>query len=92
MNGQDKEFWEKRLTKLETLFYERWQAHDKRSEEIWTEIKGDIEKIYSYFDKLQCRLLKLPCHSMAIKVTLIMVAIGFLYTLVATGIWYAIRP
>ena len=99
MNGQDKKFIEERLTILETKFDERWSNHDerwnnhdKRSDEIWNEIKKDIKNIYTLFSDIERGHLQLPCNSMRVKVTLIMIAIGFLYTLVATGIWYAIQP
>lgn len=36
---------EDRLTKLETKFEERWDAHDKRSDEIWAEIRRDLKEI-----------------------------------------------
>jgi len=46
MNGEEKN----RLTILETLFKERWDNHDKRSEEKWDFIAKQLRKL----DKLQC--------------------------------------
>ena len=83
MNGREKE----RLVKLETKFKERWDNHDKRSEEIWSEIKKDIKNIYNLFGEIQKSYFKLPCHSMATRITLIMIAVGFLYSFLAMGIW-----
>jgi len=54
MNGDDKKYLSERLVKLETLFSERWDNHDKRSEERWKELQGNIKAIFSKFGKLQC--------------------------------------
>ena len=36
---------EERLAIIETKFEERWNAHDKRSSEIWGYIKGELHKL-----------------------------------------------
>lgn len=41
MNGDERD----RLIKLETKFKERWDSHDKRSEEIWDEVRDKLDSI-----------------------------------------------
>ena len=43
-----------RLARLETKFEERWNNHDKRSEERLDEIKGSMSRIELRLDKLPC--------------------------------------
>ena len=61
-----------RLTKLETKFKERWDAHDRRSDEMWTLIKdelvkqteriGNINTILGDFKlDITTKFAKLPC-------------------------------
>lgn len=42
-----------RLTKLEVTVAERWDAHDKRSEDMWGYIKDKLDTLCSLQDK--CR-------------------------------------
>jgi len=44
-----------RLTVIETETKIRWDNHDKRSEEIWKEVKGSIKAIFIKLDNLQCQ-------------------------------------
>ena len=54
MNGDEQQ----RLIILETKFKERWDGHDKRSEEIWGEMKEMIKTIFTKLDKLPCETHK----------------------------------
>jgi len=44
-----------RLTVIETETKIRWDNHDKRSEEIWKEVKSSIKAIFIKLDNLQCQ-------------------------------------
>lgn len=50
MNGEERD----RLIKLETTFKERWDHHDKRSNEMWGELRDQIRSIFSKLDNLRC--------------------------------------
>lgn len=63
MNGGEKRYLNKiasdfanRLVKLETQFNERWDAHDKRSDEIWKDIKSKIDRICNRTNDLPERM------------------------------------
>ena len=45
MNGKDLEVLEQKFKALKNEFKYRWDTHDKRSDEIWGEIRGDIKSI-----------------------------------------------
>jgi hypothetical protein len=47
---------ENRLTILETTFNERWRNHDKRSEEVWTNIQKSISEIQTIQAKTNLKL------------------------------------
>jgi len=63
MNGEE----QNRLTIMETLFKERWNAHDKRSEEIWKKIEKQLDKL----DDLPCAVHKERMKGINGRVTLI---------------------
>ncbi len=44
-----------RLTILETMFKERWDAHDKRSEEVWGDLNKKIDGIFNRLNSLNCQ-------------------------------------
>lgn len=75
MNGEDKKFLGDRLLKLEVLFKERWDKHDKRSEIIWEELKKKVEIVV---EKVQL----LPCDVHAIRFENMESNIGRLWGLV----------
>ncbi len=53
MNGELMQLYnklDKRFSVLEALFKEKWAAHDKRSDENWTEIRKKLVKL----DNLPC--------------------------------------
>jgi hypothetical protein len=43
-----------RMTRLETKFDERWDAHDIRSEDNWSSIEKKL-------DSIEEKLIKMPC-------------------------------
>ncbi len=91
MNGDDKKYFNERLVRLETLFKERWDNHDKRSEEIWKEMQGNIKAIFHKFGKLQCgvhieRMKGLDTQIVRIWALIILIISGCL-----CGFWYMIR-
>jgi len=67
MNGEERD----RLTVLETLFNERWNNHDKRSEEIWKKIEKQLEKL----DELPCAVNKEKFRSINNRITFMWVVI-----------------
>ena len=75
MNGDDKRFIDERLIKLETLFKERWNNHDKRSDEIWTEIRENIKDI-------KVDMNNFPCDSVLEKIKGINSKIAWLWIIV----------
>jgi hypothetical protein len=44
-DGEELRFIGERLAKLETKFEERWDAHEKRFDEIWREIKDNLKDL-----------------------------------------------
>ena len=61
MNGDDKKYLEKMFEGLNTRFEdwrdyteERWNSHDKRSDDIWKEIRTNISWIMSKISILPC--------------------------------------
>lgn len=48
-NGELREIHQ-RLVKLETVNDERWSSHDKRSTEVWDEIKEKLNILFSKID------------------------------------------
>jgi len=52
MNGDERDA----LIKLKATFEERWKNHDKRSEEIWKEMQGNIKGIFSKLSILPCKI------------------------------------
>jgi len=63
MNGQDKEFLDKRLTKLETKFSERWDAHTQRAKELKDYLKDRFSSIERSFLTITNRMMDLPCKA-----------------------------
>jgi len=51
VNGDERD----RLIKLEATMKERWDNHDKRSDEIWKRIEGNIKGIFGKLDVLKCQ-------------------------------------
>ncbi len=50
-----------RLAKLETKFDERWDAHDRRSEENWDGIRSALSEIKAQLAGLSAKFSDLPC-------------------------------
>lgn len=53
---------ETRVTRLETTTIERWDAHDKRSDARWSDLKADLIVIKDKVNSLQC-----PIHAERMK-------------------------
>ena len=51
MNGEERD----KLIALEAETKVRWDNHAQRSEEIWTQIQGQIKAIFCKLDNLQCQ-------------------------------------
>ena len=88
MNGDDKQFLDKRLTKLETKMEEKWSAHDTHSNERWGEIKDAIKTIEG---KMNCGV-----HSERMKALSgrINVAWGFIVMIIGSivgGFFWLVR-
>ena len=47
---------EDRLTRLETKFDERWNAHDKRSEESWDMLQREFKEIKDIIAQMQKKM------------------------------------
>lgn len=45
------------LEVFKALFEERWNAHDKRSDEIWKEIKTHLGSISEHMSELPCKTM-----------------------------------
>lgn len=43
MTDQEKDYFEHRLTVLETTVKQNWDAHDKMSQERWGEIRRSLD-------------------------------------------------
>ena len=71
MNGEERD----RLIKLETKFKERWDNHDKRSDEIWGEIKSQLAK-----------LDHLPCSVHSEKIKSINIRFGLLWSVLVLAV------
>jgi len=63
---------DQRITILETKFNERWDAHDKRSEDIWSEVRQKI-------DYLVDKVNRLPCGRITEKVNNLEKAFGWVW-------------
>lgn len=83
---------EERLAKLEAKFHERWNAHDKRSNEVWGDLKSTLK---DNFGEIFKRLNAIPCGEQEQKIRGLGIRINWLYTLVTIvliggvvlGIW-----
>ena len=58
MNGKELEILQREFTDLRARFEEKWDSHDKRSEEIWKEIKEDIVWMQGKISILPCEKIK----------------------------------
>jgi len=71
VNGEERD----RLIKLEVLFKERWNAHDKRSDEMWGYITTQLSKLDD-----------LPCKVNAEKIKGINIRFGLLWSVLVLAV------
>lgn len=70
---------EERVTRLESINNERWDAHDKRSNERWGDLKDDLIIIRAKLDQLKC-----PIHSE--RMDNFKIALGIMYGVIGAVI------
>jgi len=91
MNGDDKKFLDTRLIKLETLFKERWDVHDKRTGELSEYLNIKFNKInHALEHHIECfnnMIAELPCDTHKNDLSWIKIAInGIIGTLITVVI------
>ena len=86
MNGDEVKIISNGLSALKATVEERWKAHDKRSEDIWGEMREDVRNINSKLDNLPCASHIEKLKSLGIRINWIYGLIGSLIILLV-GIW-----
>ena len=82
---------EDRLTRLETKFDERWNAHDKRSEESWASLQNEFREIKDIISKMQA---KMACEVHAEQVRNLRTRLNWVYAFITgiiasvIGVWW----
>ena len=75
----------KRITILETQSSERWDAHDKRSEDIWGTIQMQYNDMSEKTDKIVAHLGKLQCGVHTERMSWLKISVNTLWAVLIVG-------